>query len=67
MATPSSTMPVLKKLWEHPEPQKTEMARFMKTVNQKRNRDMQVEIPSVNHRVVDALCEVVVDMYRCRL
>lgn len=40
MATPDMPMP--SKLWEHPNPQNTKMARFMREANAKHNKNMKV-------------------------
>lgn len=40
MATPDMPMP--SKLWEHPDPQNTKMARFMREANSKHNKNMKV-------------------------
>ena len=41
MAT-SSEIPVSRKLWEHPNPQNTAMAGFLRSVNDKRGMKMKV-------------------------
>ena len=41
-ADSASAIPMPRKLWEHPDPQSTAMAKFMETVNQKRRMNLKV-------------------------
>ncbi len=41
-ADTASAIPMPRKLWEHPNPQSTAMAKFMGTVNQKRRMNLKV-------------------------
>lgn len=46
--TQHDEFPMPRKLWEHPDPQSTNMARFMRSVNEKRGMKMKVRHPQIS-------------------
>jgi len=43
--TASDSITMAEKLWEHPNPESTQMSKFMRSVNEKRGMKMKVRLP----------------------